>query len=712
MLSVVALIAVAGSQGQADTVTVSMKAAPVAQVVAKIAEVAQTKLEVAPVMLPEIILVDVKDVPLESLLNKIATVTSGEWTQDGDVRRLIPATGIRNREVSDEANQRLIDFRTAMAERIKQEAEMRKEMEMPNYVSDDSVITQLLQKADVSAITNLEPEGRVVFSSQPTSMQLPLPANASTIINSFVATHNKMLENMPDDVDDAAPDPDIPDFMKDMMPDTNKKIGAIQKALLVVSKQNTYLMDSLQAELRFYDAKGVVMYRGTSYLSMSGPMSSYMSSSDGEEAEKKPDPDAKKEIELSPESKELAKADNLFTGEADGSQMTPAVRNMMAHPEKFDPLSFAVTDMVRAIGKDAKRPVVASIPDAAANALTFVSASAITLKDAKALVGEDGTMRVVADNEFLLIRPKSPAQARKERLDRGALRALIAASEDHRVVNLDDMANYAMRAPNPMTAGFAQSYVSRIPGAFGLMAGGADSWDALRLFGKLSPQQRQTLANGGQIPFAMLPVGAGQDLSRMIFGAQSRLQVEDAKSKADEYQLPGLFRMMGMLGGSGKDYRTEPTEILPNGTRGQGFLTAKVTTEPMILTDLGALSNRGTTGMDFVLGLDELAMLEMVRQDPKLTAATEEIPQIKDAILGQRTIWNLKIQVASDVSLQAALNDNRLPSGAKKTTYNSLGSNFQTQLQARVTAFKASPIGKMMSSMGNMMGGQQAPPPR
>lgn len=713
MLSVVALIAVAGSQGSTETVSITVKAAPVAQVVAKIAEVTKTKLEVSQVMLPEVILVDVKDVSLETLLNKIATVTTGEWTQDGDVRRLVPATGIRNREASDEANQKLIKLRTTLAERIKQEADMRKEMEMPNYVSDDSVVTQLLQKVDLSVIANLEENGRVVFSTQPTSMQLPLGANSSAVINAFIAQHNTMRDAA-DVVDEpTTPDPDIPDFLKDMVPSNDKKIGAVQKALLIISKQETFMMESVQAELRLYDAKGAVQYRGNSYLSMGGAISS-MSKLAGNDENKpeQPSPDAQKEIELSPESKELASfGGGIMGGMGSGAgQISKNLLATLAHPEKFDPLSFTVTDMVRALAKESKRPLVACIPDSAGGQSGFQFSATVTLKDAKDQVGEDGTMRVVADNDFLLIKPRFPSETRKDRLDRNALRTLIAAAEDHRVVTLDDMANYAMRAPNPMSGGIAQSYIMLVPGAFDLMAAGSDNWDALRFFGKLGPQHRQTLANGGRIAFSMLPINSGNDVSKMIFGAKSKLRLEDGKT--EEFEMPGMFDMMGAFGGSGgKDYRTEPTEALPSGLRGQGFVSASVSSEPFLMTDISSISNQAPSGIDFVLGMNELAMLEMFRQDPKMSAASGELPQIKEAMVGQRTVWNFKFQVSSDVSVRATLNDNRLPSGAKKVAYGSMGSTFESQLAKRVAAIKNSPFGKMMSSMGDFMGGQQAPPP-
>jgi hypothetical protein len=280
--------------------------------------------------------------------------------------------------------------------------------------------------------------------------------------------------------------------------------------------------------------------------------------------------------------------------------------------------------------------------------------------------------------------------------------------EKKTIPTLDNVAAYATRAPSPMEGGLGQVYVMMlVPGAFAQSMSGFTNWDALRFYGLLSPDSRRTLAGGGRIPYAMLTQAQSAQVAKMVFGMMANLSVEDPNKKSEENGMMSMLMMFGM-GMSGGDFRTEPTEIMPNGLPGDGYVSANVVSDffasPVMEGD------DATAGPLSVLGSEELAIFKMLREDKNYSQMAGFMPKIDRVKVGERSVWNLAFHVAPQTAMRTVLNDNRMPQNAKTVAMSDLPPAFQQRIAAKLEEVKKSPLGAIGGMMG-AGGGAGTPPP-
>lgn len=700
------------------------RAAPVGRVLASLSEKSKLKLEALPAVAGDVVLISVKGVPLQDLMQKIATVTSAEWRQDGEIYRLVPAAGIRNRETQDEFTAKVTAIRASIAERLKPptasttpdkpgEEDAEAAAAMANFdFSDigDRPLLKIVQNVDLRALAALRSGDRVVFSTQPTRMQRALPANAGPMITSMVAKHNETVKAMkdqgPDQLDNLPDGTEMPQFVKDMMNQRTKPVGEVSKALLVASRSGFMGgFGSLNLELILYDREGKVAYKTNTMLSeYSGRMTELIEAAQGKT---KPAATKTTPIELSADTKLVRDVFSKAMGMNGTLKLKPEAKAILYHPEQYDPLSFLPTDSLLAVAKKQGRPIVANLPDemGEANAFAMATGTNTTVEDVEEDIKSAEEIRALADPTFLLIKPSHPAKARAERLDRTALAALMQAVDTKGIPSLDDVAAFAARAENPMEGGVAQAYVMGLaPGAFSFSMSGFTNWDALRFYGLLTVDGRQTLASGGRLPFSNLTAAQSAQLQRMAFGTASNLQVEGVKSE------DGFMSMMKMFGaGSDKDFRTEPTEVMANGLPGDGFVSANVVNDFFVSPVFEG--EEPTQGPLSVLGVDEIAMLKMFKDMEGMSQAMgERMPNIDRVKLGERSVWNFQFHVAPRTSMKAALNDNRMGKGGRTYAMNDLPADHQKRIALKIEEYKKSPLGMLGGMMGGMNRGQTPPP--
>lgn len=672
-----------------DNISITMRAAPVAKVVAKVAELSGEKLEVSAQLANEIVIVQAEGVAANDLLARLATVTSGEWRSDGEVRRLFPSTGVRNREANEELSARVEAFRKTLADRAKANAEAAKKSEQAAF-SDEATITALLQQVDLRALAALGSNERVVYSTHPNQMQNRLGSNAARAIDAFVQAHNKVVAAT---VTPEGPDLEkMPDFVKQMVASRTRPIGQVQKALLIVSNIGVGVIGGFMVELKLCDAQGKVAYRTNSMLQMDQDFinrATQLATNVGA-------PDPKDVIELSEETKTVTE---VFAGATRGNLngASPAAKALLYHVKEHDPLSFLATDMAFAYGKSKKKPLVAELPDSAVDIVRAATGGRTTMKEVTDLLESGNQVQIVPDEQFLVIKPASPASSRASRLDRQALSQLMATVEVKGVPSLDDLATYAQTNPSPMEGGLGMIYVSMMaPGSFSQSLTGMTDWHALRFFGKLSTDLRNRLASGAPVSFAAMNPGQLQDAKALVFGSMADLQPESSAPKSDEFRMPGYLRALG-LGGGSDSLATEATEVLPTGLTGRGYLTATVTKE-MIAAPANPNNELGSSMG--ILGAEELATLKMLQDDPALSAIGNRLPSLGTLKLGSRTVWNFKFHLAPSASLETMLNDNLMPKDAKVVAYSDLPADFQKQIQAKGEMLKKSPLGMLGGLMG------------
>ena len=770
-LSLLALGSIAGMAFAQDTsvhITYTSRASRITEVLKGLSQVSKVNLQTSPVMSNEIVLISVTDKPLSEVMAQIATVTSGDWKQEGAVYRLIANPTVRRSEDRALVAKRAADFRKALKART--ESEVKRNAEIEKMVAkaaakaktdpkgkaadtksgtkveaggnDDSVdfpadarfgdnspeetaITRLLMGLDANVVGQIEMGDRLVFSTDPTRMQRGLGSDANDIINTFIAKHNEQVAKIPpDEVQDAGGAIGADDAMtaniRNMMKMRSSKIGQVSKGVLVFKQSGRMGFGFNNIELRLYDAKGVTVYSANSSLgmeSMMEGMTTEMTTSDSGSAtvtstvQKPATPPSGKQtpIEYSEDSKAMMTTMKMMGSGNFKLGFSPELKKKLFLPATYDPLSFTESDEFLAYAKSVGKPIVADITDDAgwsnmgATAMGSPGGSGATVESVTAALKEGKTMSIVPDPNYAVLKPTYPTKSRAIRVDRVSLANLMRAVDEKTIPSLDDMSAYALENPDPSLGGFASGYMMLfVPG--GMMEGfsGLSNWNMLRFYGHLSPDARITLNSGGKLSFSTLSAGQKAAVDQMIYGADGKLSIEDPNKKS-EAPFPSFLAMMGGEGGN-LDYREEPTEIVPNGLPGDGYLDLNGSREAFAVPQ--SAGDSAFAALFGVLGPDEMALFKMMSETKGAEAFTNMLPNMSKLRIGERSVMNFTFHLAPLVSVKQTLKDNRLPKDAPVVAQNALPSDFQKQIADRLAALKKSPLG----GMGGMFGGETIHP--
>ncbi|MCO5298215.1 MAG: hypothetical protein M9921_15310 [Fimbriimonadaceae bacterium] len=717
-----------GAQDVAQKVTFSHVAAPTRVLLPLLSAQTGVPLVVAGAAADEIVVIRVKDAVLNDVLKRIAEVTSCDWKAEGDGFRLVTANAARSIEERTEREQRIANLRKQIAERVKAlqkkdkgDAEEEQGFSMPFFSSGDSAakaITQLLAGIDVSRLATLQRGERVVYSTAPTRMQLPLGRNTSAILGEYVAAHNAEASQIRESMGQEA----MTDEQRKAMEFAEKMMGSRQKpvtdapvkALLVGSRQS--LFDTLTVELRLFNAQGKVILSGSDSLMTNTAMFEQMAmaipgAQGSEEKEKeKPDPDPRP-IEFSKTTKELA---GLFgqLGMGGGTfsmKMSPELRALLLRPDEHDPLSFVPSETLLAIAEMKDLQLVAALPDSLGEfTRLFVANSKPTVGRAlEEFLKGDETQGGIADG-WLVLRPARPAENRTIRVPRAALAKLIGVSETKGVPSLDDLASYALAAEPPMeTPGAMLHLMLFAPNSVGSGMAGPQDWDMLRFYSTLTPGQRDLLARGEAIPLPNLSIQQRNFVAAMAFGSDAKLRIGPKKPDSGDF----MEMVAAFMPGQTQDFREEPTEVMPTGLPAAGRVTMQLTNAPIVVLANSPETPGGgvmeSALLRGALGVDELALFEMFRQDPNFGAVASMMPQLDKVRVGQRKKLDFSFALGPSVFMDRLLQDDAHDPKATPIAIENLPADFKTLIAKRVEQFKKG----MLPFLGIGEVGRQVPPP-
>ncbi|MBX7135937.1 MAG: hypothetical protein K1X67_24985 [Fimbriimonadaceae bacterium] len=735
---VACLGSIAYAQDLSQRVTMDALAAPSARIVQDLATKTGVKLEVSPSLDRDVLILKVRDVELKALMDQIAVAVSGEWKQDGEVWRLSKDAPKHIAEERKELQDRTALVRKALKEMrdsLKPKPEKSGEGEQEAAAAAEATsrvfamqgfgggaankaIITLLSSLDASVIAAMPKDGRVVFATNPTRMQRPLTLDSATV-NEIITQHNATVEaskkakaeneaNVPPEM------AQMQEWAERFMPGFSRRLEPIAsaptKVMLVITRAGMF--GGTQASLKFFDAKGQVIFESSQGIPLGESFMEQMDdveiSPQGQVIPKKAPETAEDGpvIKLSPISEEMSSTFSRYYGPgADEPQLSKELAERLLQPDRFDPLSYDVSESVLAMAEFKKLNVVANMPDSVAGGIFRMMSS-----ERKQTAGgyykqlKSGETAVIESNGWLVVRPSKPAEARRTRVDREALAKLIKSSVGREIPPLDDMAAYALKAEDPQSTPIAMPYFANF--AANVMQGGMMgqlNWDMLRLYGTLTASQRQGLMTGGKINFSTLSPDQRDIVTRMAFGASANLRVDRPgdKPKEDEFDM---FSMMAMMAeGRGVDFRDEPTEVMPSGLPGSGYLDVKVTAENFALV----VGQKGGTVKQYgALGPDELAVLKYFTEDPNFQEVAAQIPKFEKFRIGDRTTMEFKFHLAPDVRLEHSLRDDKLGQNAAVVEESGFPAKFRARIDQRVASLKKNPFPAFGIGMG-----QAVPPP-
>lgn len=686
----------------------------------------------------EVLLIDVKDVPLSKLLDKIAAVTGSEWTKEPGVYTLVRSTNLaRSQEaaVLDErtaALQKEIDrlmepvtkapkLDAATINRLAQENRVAKDrfneqirnganggglaiMVPPSSPTPASrALARVIASIQAKALAEIPAGSRVVYATTPTTVQRAMPSDGAKAMATFLDEHNTWVAN-------TGPEPERPaneNFQVRIIgaggsDAPKKKInGLLGKTHLIVTRTGT--SGGILVELNAYDREGLRVGHAEANLS---PAPSLPTATVGDD----------KPVKLDDDALNIAKAlcntpGQIMRGSISGGggvtisvvgtsingapenpaekvELTKAQRAKLLNPVANDPASLVAGPALDAAASGTN--VVASIPDSALMPLCrAVIRGNVTSKSVfSALVS--GGMVVEQKDGWTTGQARLPFLARAGQVSRPALAALLGAMERNKHLGLTEFAAYAMSRslPTPAPAIDEQTLAalnSEVWQSYRFEA--IPNWRAMKLYGGLTQSQRQALDRG-----APLAVG---NLSREQWALADSLVFDDMI--APNISLP---RGGGPSGPAGPGFEeallNERTEALPNGMPRDSYLQAAGPVQGGVFA---SISDR--PGSRFFTAREYGGHLAFNQTQGLAAPGMERVNYDRFRLGTVRTI-NLTLFLTPLVQTARTLRDASVLPDSKETGFEQLPADFQAAVKAAFEAAKAN---------FNRGGGNNPPPP-
>lgn len=595
LLSLLATVSMS-TQDMNKIVSAEVKASSAPVAIAELSKQVGFPLEAIASTKEDFLIIKVKDVPLGVLLQKIAATTNTEWEQTANGYRLTRTDPIRRKEAAEEqeklaqliqtsfdkyrktsVEEKEVTDRSAqqVAERLMTMMEMqqsgqpgidwREQQKLNSQGPAYRMMRKISVMLDAKTLATI-PEGQnVVMSNMPNRMQKPLPGNIQPYVQAFIKEQTIWAKAMKMARDRRAGQQHY--YYENLVDPSQRKIG---KILLIMNRSQQ--MRGIQARLVITDDKGRPIGQaqdnfGWDYESYSSKMAEIQKTA-ANESEFKFTGTSKALQDALQEAYKSAEANR---GQPD-IQVSDDLKQVLLNPEKNEPLSFVATDCVFETARIKDMDIVCAAPDMMMLGVGPVSTGGVKPSFFLAALSSYSMETEVKDN-WITLKPQVPSAARRARTDRVVLGQYLRQAMKEGRVSLDNRASYAFRSGKTEEEYMPMFLLSMI----GLLKSGMEyggDWDTLRLYGSLTPPQRQAAKTGQPIPFRSLQAPQWEILRHVVFDSPyPRLQVNYQQEDFAEAQNED-----GVIYGGGLDQ--EPTEVLPTGFTGAETLTIRETMEP------------------------------------------------------------------------------------------------------------------------------------
>ncbi|MBN9502464.1 MAG: hypothetical protein J0H02_11875 [Armatimonadetes bacterium] len=702
-------------------------AAPVKSVLEELSKAADTSLSAAPDVASDIIVLNLKGTPLNEALTKIADTLHAEWRKEGagyvlyrgtnrekadEQAELVAKIQLIRNQIADLSNQQTKagEFDAKAAQKmVDEQSKMFSEATNGGVVSlkgnfDDltksspsaRAIVSLLRNMSDAQIASLITRTRVVFATNPTRMQSPLPGGASQIANRFLNEQTTLSNATKPQAGGNNRRVVINGLGGDPRGDGDPKLG-IGHIMLIA--QSRFGRSNVNLDLVVSDPNGKVLVSGSYFLSTS-LLKKPGSNSTPPIANEKP-------IELSPLSKELAdiavdapaggsmgavkivRGISISSSDSSGSfevisaggnsktpKMSDELRERVLNPNKYDPLSFAPSEALLATSDQSSKNLVAYLSDDDFKTMTAAvkGGKVVPSKFIEALLRADSSVVSIKD-DWIQISPREPAAARRERTNREALGTALRLLDKDQYLSLEQLSKYAIAQKSQpqmddlgvkyfhlIDTPFAESFLDDL--SFG------SGWQMLQLYATFSRTQRDEIAQSGRLPFAKFDARQMAVLNDIVYNSPDGPQ-------RDSQARDVVFRF-----GGGDSPLDERTIMLPYGVPRDGYLesTNKV-------ADGVQAKHSDSAGSKFMTA-DSLAFIRISREDANLAglglAGESQPDQFR---IAKEHRLSFKFMFAPQIAMNRQLTD-PIPSNAPFANYDKLPYDFRKQVDEKLEAMR------------------------
>ena len=420
-------------------------------------------------------------------------------------------------------------------------------------------VGQMLLKSDLRRVAALGDSEKIVFSTRPTRMQLPLPG-CDAILRQVHDTHNLIAEiaNRPE-IDE--PPVGTPQYRARQK--TLAKWQPPLRAVMVVEGSS----NGPHITTYFADATGKV-------VEVNPGLMGFTQAKEPATPAIPADVDPNTVVQFSPDAQITAKQTAFYAGSLPRLPDTPDTRESLKKikkPTTLDPLALHLSEALIQFAKHTDRQLVASVTD---DMVTLTESVTWTLQSTRKAIFANTKTRWSESGGWLVVSPSNPYAANASRK---ALETLINAAPPSEQT-LEDIATYAAEADAPWNNAAALPY-------FMLFASGVpqdDSrWPWLRVYDAMTNSERLRAADGLRIGELSPP--ARRAIETAVFHA--------ARS---DFLMAAPFSVFDR-----EDLSREPTEVMPNGLPPGGILRIAAVESPAAYIEpaQGALTTTGPKGM-------------------------------------------------------------------------------------------------------------------
>lgn len=566
-------------------ITFKLNATRSAPAMEELTKLAGFPLLTTPATANEVLVINVKDVPIGDLMKRIAKVSSAEWQPEGAGFRLVRTNVVARREAAAELSARTALIKGWIEDRVKalpdqpeltaQVAKSRIEEAMAlqkeiqaaeeKRPRDREAVRRLLAKAgeigklapverlaknilrslDASKLAAVPSSQRRVFATSPTRMQIALGPKAYDALAIYSRERAIVSSVQQIAVAGASDDEEMSHGLSSILVSNP---GEVPAKILVIAQSQEETGVGLQVSV--LNATGASI--DSSFLSLGIEHNDDEVQGAAERTSVKPSDHKHPAADFSNVSKAMAKVfsqamqDNDEGGpEALPFEVPEEVRQFALAPEANDPLQLVLGDLALALGTSEAPNVVANLPDEALG-----EAFGLANVESFEALAEDTGVKIERDGAWTLGLPSRPSAARRQRLDRVLYGALIRKGVKAGAVRLDDQAQFLTRSGDVDRSEIIELWTYILGPAVSL----EQDATTLRLYGTLTPVQRRTAASPDGLPIGSLNPQQLRLLEQIVFW----------ETRYDEYEggfeaAPDMAEEEGDMTGS------EPTETFGAG---------------------------------------------------------------------------------------------------------------------------------------------------
>lgn len=721
-MSLILAFAAASLIVRADKVSFETGARPASTVIHELGAKLGQPLGVSNALAAEPLVISVRDVEPEVLLEKIAEVTHAAWEHDREKLWLRRPPAMEKALVNQEVAADAVRFKAAIAKLLESPAVNRKftASDAAKLTADterlmnpeDNTIRQtpevmkladrspgframalLLAKMNPADLASATRQKRAVFATNPTQRQLPLPNGAGAIFDEYLNKHAlfvKATEDYWQQHERPSSRFGVWGIARGEWMKGNPKLG-LGKAMLQVFRAGS----SINFALTLGDTNGNALVEADVRIELPS-------------IEPKVIPLTVKEqpLQRSPVSTEITGIINRHPSETGYMEMvtsgpkgekrlrvpaatpsplagiSPELAEFLSKPETHDPMSLGASEVLLAFGKEVHADVVADLDD---RCWSDVQESLTKGSTAGSIINAAAFQsRNTADLQtgWLMVAPRQPVLATLNRTNRAALGVLLRSLEDQKFLSLDQICRFALGQEKPVGDGELEMvYMRLINAGAANRAYNPDDWLMYRVYGSMAPSQRQALFGGRPVRWMNLSSAAKDNLAKLVFegGATADVVLPGGK-KMDSWEEPIL---------------ADWTQLLPDGLL-DIEITAKSTLEPAVF----AVNSK--TGASEFASVSTLAGFAYVRETPSLNKYSANLPAYDRFTAASVSKLAFHFATSPNVSFSKELSDGATDPGAPATDV--MPADFNAKVSAELASLRAA-FGQGVNESG-------APPPR